>query len=120
MTHVEGNRPLQLLSREEGGARLKDDRESAPGGSLQMSRRAIHPGSLDGRTPWIVRVAGEVNYTTSGELRKEIGQLLTVDHPDRLILDLEGVTHVDSSGLGTLLVGLRDATNGMCVSRFQG
>jgi anti-sigma B factor antagonist len=109
MSHVEGNRPLQLLSREEGGARLRDDRESAPGGSLQMSRHAIHPGSPDGRTPWIVRVAGEVDYTTSGELREEIGQLLTVDHPDRLILDLEGVTHMDSSGLGTLLVGLRDA-----------
>ena len=68
-----------------------------------MSRHAIHPGSPDGRTPWIVRVAGEVDYTTSGELREEIGQLLTVDHPDRLILDLEGVTHMDSSGLGQLV-----------------
>jgi anti-sigma B factor antagonist len=106
MTRVEGNR--QLLSREEGGTRMKADREGAPGGSLQMSRHAIHPGP-DGRTPWIVRVAGEVDCTTSGELRQEIDQLLTVDHPDRLILDLEGVTHMDSSGLGTLLAGLRDA-----------
>jgi len=108
MTRVDGNSPVQLLSREEGGARMKDDREGAPGGSLQMSRHAIHPGP-DGRTPWIVRVAGEVDCTTSGELREEIDQLLTVDQPDRLILDLEGVTHMDSSGLGTLLAGLRDA-----------
>jgi anti-sigma B factor antagonist len=50
-----------------------------------------------------------VDCTTSGELREEIDQLLTVDHPDRLILDLEGVTHMDSSGLGTLLAGLRNA-----------
>ena len=73
-----------------------------------MSRHAIHPGP-DGRTPWIVRVAGEVDCTTSGELREEIDQLLMLDHPGRLILDLEGVTHMDSSGLGTLLAGLLDA-----------
>jgi anti-sigma B factor antagonist len=108
MTRVEGNSPLQR-SREEGGVRMEKDEECAPGGTLQMSRHAIHPGSPDGRTPWIVRVAGEVDCTTSGELREEIDQLLTVDHPDRLILDLEAVTHMDSSGLGTLLAGLRDA-----------
>lgn len=81
------------------------------GGLLRMSCHAIHSGGRDGRTPWIVRVAGEVDCTTSEELREEIKHLLTTDHPDRLILDLEGVTHMDSSGLGTLLAGLRDANN---------
>jgi anti-sigma B factor antagonist len=109
MTRVEESSPVQRLSREEGGVRMKDYRECAPGGSLQMSCHAIHPGRPDGRTSWIVRVAGEVDCTNSRELREEIDQLLTVDHPARLILDLEGLTHMDSSGLGTLLAGLRDA-----------
>jgi anti-sigma B factor antagonist len=42
-------------------------------------------------------------------LREKINGLLAVDQPDRLILDLEGVTHIDSSGLGTLLAGMREA-----------
>jgi anti-sigma B factor antagonist len=85
--------------------------DGAAGGLLRMSCHAIHAGCRDGGTPWIVRVAGEVDCTTSEELREEIKDLLTTDHPDRLILDLEGVTHMDSSGLGTLLAGLRDANN---------
>jgi anti-sigma B factor antagonist len=78
---------------------------------LRMSCHAIHSSSLDGRNPWIMRVAGDVNCTTSVELHEEIDHLLMTDHPDRLILDLEGVTHMDSSGLGALLAGLRDANN---------
>jgi anti-anti-sigma factor len=86
-----------------------DGRDCAQGGPLQMSCRAVHPNDPNGRSPWIVCVAGEVDCTTSGELHEAIQQLLTVGHPDLLILDLEGVTHMDSSGLGTLLAGLCDA-----------
>jgi anti-anti-sigma regulatory factor len=56
----------------------------------------MFPGP-DGSTLWIVHVAGEVDCTTSGELREEIERLLTVDHPDRLILDMECVTHLLSN-----------------------
>jgi anti-sigma B factor antagonist len=54
-------------------------------------------------------VVGDVDWTTSGELCTEVNELLTVDYPARLILDLKGVTHVDSSGVGALLEGLHNA-----------
>lgn len=74
-----------------------------------MSCDAMEARTRDGGTPFIVHVEGDVDCTNSSELREEISELLTVDHPDRLILDLQGVTRIDSSGLGTLLAGLRDA-----------
>jgi anti-sigma B factor antagonist len=97
MTGADGSSTVQLLSRE------------AQASSLRMSCHGILRGSQDGRTHWIVQVAGDLDSTNSGELREEINELLTADRPDRLILDLEGVTHMDSSGLGALLAGLDDA-----------
>lgn len=80
-----------------------------PGTSLQMCCHAIHSVSPDGRSPWIVGVVGQVDYTNSEALRARIDQLLAVDDPDRLIVDLEGVTKLDSSGLANLLAASRDA-----------
>jgi anti-sigma B factor antagonist len=108
MTRVEGIQAQATLLSPEWRA---VDARCAAEGSLRMSCHAIQSNRLDGRNPWIIRIAGDVDCTTSGELREEIAQLLTADNPDRLILDLEGVTHMDSSGLGALLAGLRDANS---------
>ena len=57
----------------------------------------------------VVSVAGYIDWTNSGELHAAIHQALTRDRLARLVVDLHGVTHIDSSGLGTLLDGLRES-----------
>jgi anti-anti-sigma factor len=57
----------------------------------------------------VVSVAGDIDYSNSGELHAAINEALTKAHLARLVVDLGGVAHIDSSGLGTLLDGLREA-----------
>jgi len=57
-----------------------------------------------------VRVAGEIVAATCGELRQAV--LEAGDRrPARLVVDLEGVTFVDTSGIG-VLIGLRSHLKG--------
>ncbi|GAA3649761.1 hypothetical protein GCM10022237_06860 [Nocardioides ginsengisoli] len=55
--------------------------------------------SLDGT--WVIRVAGEVDMTSTDDLLALATDCL--DRGDRLRLDLGAVTFIDSSGLGILL-----------------
>jgi len=57
----------------------------------------------------VVSVAGDIDWTNSEDLHAAINQALTRDHLARLVVDLHGVNRIDSSGLGTLLDGLRVA-----------
>jgi anti-sigma B factor antagonist len=68
---------------------LTIEKEDVPGGSL-------------------IRVQGEVDLYSSPELRKVI--LKTIPSTDgELAIDLSGVTYIDSSGVATLVEGLRSA-----------
>ena len=84
-------------------------RTNAPPDSLEVKVHAIHSNTENGGTSWVVRVAGDVDWGTAGLLQAQIDGLLSSVHPARLILDLAGVNHVDSSGIGVLLRCLRDA-----------
>ena len=54
----------------------------------------------------IIEVEGEVDMFTSPKLREAI--VRTVDTGSyRILVDLEGVTFMDSTGLGTLVGGLK-------------
>ena len=97
---------IQPLPHEIGGINKPANRRHERVASLRMRFNEIH--LPDNRTS-VVSVVGDVNWTTSGKLSAEINQLLTAEHPTRLILDLKGVTHIDSSGVGTLLEGLHGA-----------
>lgn len=79
--------------------------------SLEVKVHAVHSNTEDGGTSWIVRVAGDVDWGTAGLLQAQIDGLLSSVHPARLILDLAGVNHMDSSGIGVLLRCLRDANS---------
>jgi anti-anti-sigma factor len=53
--------------------------------------------------PRTVRVQGEIDISTTGELVDAIAPLLT-DAPDEpMVFDVSGVTFMDSSGLAVLL-----------------
>jgi len=56
----------------------------------------------------LIRVAGEVDLYSSPELRKAILKA-TSSAKGELAIDLSGVTYIDSSGVATLVEGLRSA-----------
>ena len=54
----------------------------------------------------VVAVAGEVDVATAPRLRKEVIELVGAGH-HRMVLDLEAVDFMDSTGLGVLIGVLR-------------
>lgn len=56
----------------------------------------------------VIRVQGEVDLYSSPELRKVILKTIPLVEGD-LSVDLSGVTYIDSSGVATLVEGLRSA-----------
>jgi len=107
------NTVVELLAPVHGDSEQRDRRH------LQMSCKVI--SSYNPNKPSsVVSVVGNVDCTTSRELLAEIKELLTTDHPARLILDLKGVTHIDSSGVGTLVEGLHDAKRRHVCFRLSG
>ncbi len=77
--------------------------------SLQISAQAMDPGGSNAGTSWVVHAAGTVDWTTSRKLRADINELIQSVRPERVIMDLEGVTRLDSAGIGALVAALRDA-----------
>ena len=57
--------------------------------------------------PWaIVDVQGEVDMFTAPKLRERLVQVIDQGH-HQVVVNLEGVTFMDSTGLGVLIGGLR-------------
>ena len=50
----------------------------------------------------IIRIRGEIDLRSSPELRATLSELVP-NQPERLILDLSGVSYMDSSGVGTIV-----------------
>jgi anti-sigma B factor antagonist len=59
---------------------------------------------VDGRT--VVAVGGEIDVYTAPKLRDKITELVGQGHHD-LVIDMEGVDFLDSTGLGVLVGGLK-------------
>ena len=54
----------------------------------------------------VVKLSGDVDEFTCSKLREKIGTLLD-EGEFRIVIGVEGVNYIDSSGLGTLVGGLR-------------
>ena len=68
---------------------------------LTIEQESVPEGS-------VIRVRGEVDLYSSPELRKAI--LKAIPSTDgEMAIDLSGVTYIDSSGIATLVEGLRSA-----------
>ena len=48
-------------------------------------------------------VRGEIDHHCARSIREEIDAALTAEGPDKLVIDMGGVTFMDSSGLGLVL-----------------
>src|SRR3712207_9166682 len=54
----------------------------------------------------VVQVAGEIDVYTAASLREKLADLIDADHTD-VVVDLTGVTFMDSTGLGVLVGALK-------------
>ena len=66
---------------------------------------SVHCATADAET--VVRVAGEVDIDTAPALRTSLGAAIRSGGP--VVLDLSGVTFMDSSGFGVLAAAQRQA-----------
>jgi len=64
-------------------------------------------------------VAGEIDMQVAPRLTEAIGGLLRDGH-DRVVVDLSGVTFLDSSGLASLVDGYHQAKDGRATYRVSG
>ena len=56
----------------------------------------------------VLRLAGEVDVATAPRLRDRLVQLVN-EGPPKLVVDLSGLSFIDSMGLGALVSGLKRA-----------
>lgn len=56
----------------------------------------------------IVRPSGRLDLLSAGEVRKQLSQTVA-EGRRRIVVDLEDVSFIDSSGLGALVGGLKSA-----------
>jgi anti-sigma B factor antagonist len=73
-----------------------------------MAPARFEEETLDGSTH-VVAVSGELDLTNVGDLRRRVEAALT-DGRQRIIVDLDGLSHMDSSGLAELITCHQRAT----------
>lgn len=67
----------------------------------------------------LASISGEIDHHTSKNLRTAIDNALKEHSPDKLCIDLSGITFMDSSGLGLIMGRYRITENAdirFCVS----
>ncbi len=68
----------------------------------------------------IVRLRGRVNIDSSPALRDQLMAMLRAQSPEAVIVDLTDVTSIDSSGIATLIEGLKIARQQQTTLCLQG
>jgi anti-sigma B factor antagonist len=69
----------------------------------------------------MVRLSGRVDVDSSPDLRDRLRTLLSEDaSPQTIIVDLEGVPYIETSGIATLIEALRIARHRQTNFRLQG
>ena len=63
---------------------------------------------------------GRIDIESSPAVRDQLIALLHAPHPGTVSIDLSGVTHIDSSGVATLIEALKIARNCKTELRLQG
>ena len=63
--------------------------------------------SAQGDRTFVIALRGDVDYTTVHQFREEVSALLAAGTVRNLVVDLAGVSFLDSTGVGTLVVASR-------------
>ncbi|ASO21881.1 Anti-sigma-B factor antagonist [Actinoalloteichus hoggarensis] len=65
--------------------------------------------TAEGHPSTRLSVTGEVDLSTAPELERDLGTAITADGAESVIVDVAGVSFMDSAGLRVLVGGLRQA-----------
>ena len=86
------------------------------------SKRVDKPGIniLASKHGALASLMGRIDIDSSPAVRDQLIALLQAPHPTTVIIDLSGVTHIDSSGVATLIEALKIARNCETELRLQG
>ena len=78
---------------------------------LRTRPAANPPLTPDGKRPGatVVEVSGEIDLHSAPQLRAELGRAIEEPSPPRVVLDLSGVSFLDSTGVGVLVGALKRA-----------
>jgi len=68
----------------------------------------------------LASLKGRIDIDSSPAVRDQLMALLHAPHPRTVSIDLSGVTHIDSSGVATLIEALKVARNCKTELRLQG
>jgi anti-anti-sigma factor len=68
----------------------------------------------------LAHLNGRIDIDSSPAVRDRLLALLRAPHPRAVSIDLSGVTHIDSSGVATLIDALKIARNCKTELRLQG
>ncbi|MGB8732168.1 MAG: STAS domain-containing protein [Candidatus Sulfotelmatobacter sp.] len=68
----------------------------------------------------LASLKGRIDIDSSPAVRDQLIALLHAPHPRTVRIDLSGVTHIDSSGVATLIEALKIARNCKTELRLQG
>ena len=107
-----GFRVMQFPSRTPDGVLVEPGR---PGRSrapkpVRRSKQLSHPRSLSAgiktQSPEIVRLDGEIDLHVSAQMATRL-QSLIEKKPNKVVIDLSGVSYIDSSGLAVLIDAMR-------------
>ena len=75
---------------------------------------------VDTESGALASLKGRIDIDSSPALRDRLIDLLHAPHPRTVSIDLSGVTHIDSSGVATLIEALKIARNCKTELRLQG
>lgn len=68
----------------------------------------------------VASLEGSIDIDSSPAVREQLIAFLHAPHPRTVTIDLSGVTHIDSSGVATLIEALKIARNCKTDLRLQG
>lgn len=61
-------------------------------------------GLVERRDGWVIlAIIGEIDFHSSSQLRDDIADAIGVEDDERLLLDLSGVTFIDSTALSVMV-----------------
>jgi len=89
---------------------------SNSGGSIEKSGMK----TVAGENGALASLYGRIDIDSSPAVRDQLIALLHAPHPRTVSIDLSGVTHIDSSGVATLIEALKIARNFKTELRLQG
>ena len=81
-------------------------------------RLRTRPSAAPSKSVALVEVAGELDLHSAPQLRAELSRAIESNAPPHIVVDLAGVTFLDSTGVGVLVGALKRASEAQGALHF--